>query len=100
MILLNGLIPNDDIKIDFVGLRPGEKLTEELLTSSDNCLPTHNKRLFVAKPEILDSEKIIKGFNLLKDKINRNSSNRSIVKLLKRYIPEFISNNSIYSELD
>lgn len=100
MLLLNGLNPEIGDNIKYIGLRSGEKLTEELLTESDNCLPTHNEKLFVAIPDDHKSSNILNGLNLLKEQIELNSDNHSIVKNLKDYIPEFKSNNSVFESLD
>lgn len=100
MLLLNGLNPKNDDYIKYIGLRPGEKLTEELLTKSDNCLPTHNEKLYVAIPDDLKSSNILSGYNSLKKHIELNSDNHTIVKILKDNIPEFISNNSVFTSLD
>lgn len=100
MLLLNGLNPESEDYIKYIGLRPGEKLTEELLTESDNCLPTHNEKLFVAIPDDLKSSNILSGYNSLKKHIELNSDDHTIVKILKDYIPEFISNNSVFTSLD
>lgn len=100
MLLLNGLNPESEDHIKYIGLRPGEKLTEELLTESDNCLPTHNEKLYIAIPEDLKSSNILSGYNSLKKHIELNSDNYTIVKILKDNIPEFKSNNSVFTSLD
>ena len=100
MLLLNGLNPEVEDHIKYIGLRPGEKLTEELLTKSDNCLPTHNEKLYVAIPNDFKSSNILSGYNSLKKHIELNSDNYTIVKILKDNIPEFKSNNSVFTSLD
>lgn len=99
MIKLAGLTPEKDIKIIFTGLRPGEKLCEELLTDHSTSLPTHHEKIMIL------SEKKMKASDVL-DKINRIiQSSKSfnpteMVKQLKLLIPEYISKNSPYEEID
>lgn len=99
MIKLSGLELDKDIKIVYTGLRPGEKLYEELLTADENNLPTHHKQILIAKVsteplEIInaDTEKLISLFDM--------QDNFAIVQQMKKMVPEFKSNNSIYSQLD
>lgn len=99
MIKLSGLELDKDIKIVYTGLRPGEKLYEELLTKDENNLPTHNKQILIAKvtTEPLDkinsdTEKLIELFE--------KQDNFAIVQQMKKMVPEFKSNNSIYVQLD
>ncbi len=99
MIKLSGLQPDKDIKIIYTGLRPGEKLYEELLGSSENTLPTHHPRIMIAKVSPTDHE-------LLEMKLNKlvalwqTNDNFKIVALLKEIVPDYRSNNSIYEVLD
>ncbi len=99
MILLSGFEPNKDIKIEFTGLREGEKLYEELLGSGEYELPTHHSKIKIAKLQVYDYSRI----NHELEMICRNliyKSNMDIVSFLKQEIPEFLSNNSIYELLD
>ncbi len=99
MIRLSGFIPNQDIKIEFTGLRPGEKLYEELLNDLENTLPTHHHKIMVAKVMVYD-------FDETKEKVAnlivtaQAYKDTEVVKLMKALVPEFVSNNSIYEELD
>ncbi|MCK9207573.1 MAG: polysaccharide biosynthesis protein, partial [Salinivirgaceae bacterium] len=99
MIKLSGLQLGKDIQINFTGLRPGEKLYEELLADKENTLPTHHAQIMIAKvrkypfPEV--KEQIQELLNLL-----NGQNNLMIVEKMKRIIPEFISQNSIYEKLD
>lgn len=99
MIKLSGLQLGKDIQINFTGLRPGEKLYEELLADKENTLPTHHTQIMIAKvrkylfPEV--QEQIQELFSLLD-----GQNNLMIVEKMKRIIPEFISQNSIYEKLD
>lgn len=99
MIKLAGYIPNKHIKVKITGLRPGEKLYEELLTKESKTLPTHHKKIMIGVDKVqnyeLINEKvvaIIKSAHKLK--------NDKVVAKLKDLIPEFISNNSSYERLD
>jgi len=98
MIRLSGLELGKDIEIKITGLRPGEKLYEELLAKEESTLPTHNKQILIAHVREVEDEKIeqIKALIDLFD----DQDNDTIVRTMKRIIPEFISNNSIYSKLD
>ncbi|MGB8703394.1 MAG: nucleoside-diphosphate sugar epimerase/dehydratase, partial [Gillisia sp.] len=99
MIKLAGYIPNEHIKVKITGLRPGEKLYEELLNDECKTLPTHHKKIMIGLDNVqnYDSindkvQKIIKSADKLK--------NDKVVAKLKLLIPEFISNNSSYQSLD
>ncbi len=99
MISLAGYEPHKDIKISVTGLRPGEKLYEELLTSRENCLPTYNEKIMIAKgrPQLYEevNQKITELINgLSKD------SDYMIVARMKDLVPEFFSQNSRFDELD
>lgn len=99
MIRLAGLIPNQDIKIQYSGLRPGEKLFEELLNDNENTMPTHHHKIMIGKVReyiFNDVEQhIYKLINCAKA-----NDNRQVVVLMKELVQEYKSNNSIYEELD
>jgi FlaA1/EpsC-like NDP-sugar epimerase len=99
MILLSGLILDKDIRITYTGLRPGEKLYEELLTNEENTLPTHCKQILIAKVKEYDFEIVSKTIQELINLFDRQN-NLSIVKKMKTLVPEYKSNNSIYETLD
>lgn len=99
MISLSGLREEKDIKIKFTGLRPGEKLYEELLADSENALPTHHNQILIGKvreynyndvKHIIDE--LIQSF--------KTQNNQNIVLRMKELVPEFISNNSVFQKLD
>lgn len=99
MIKLSGFEPNIDIKIIYTGLRPGEKLYEELLSDDAKTLPTHNEKIMISKDPSMGFEEI----DTLTKQITKASLRRDkveVVKLLKTIVPEFRSNNSIYEALD
>ncbi|MBE7442633.1 MAG: polysaccharide biosynthesis protein [Flavobacteriales bacterium] len=99
MIKLSGLTLDKDIKITFTGLRPGEKLYEELLANEENTLPTHHKQIMVAKVKEYDFDFINAQIKTLINSFDKQD-NKLIVKQMKQLVPEFKSNNSIYEELD
>ncbi len=99
MIRLSGFKPNEDIEIKFTGLRPGEKLYEELLNDLENTLPTHHDKIMIAKVRENDFDTITEKFNVLKEAI-ASQNNIKIVRQMKKIVPEFKSKNSIYEELD
>ena len=99
MIRLSGLVPNQDIVIEFSGLRPGEKLYEELLNDQENTVPTHHEKIMVASVRDYEFEVICKHIDELIELSCRYMDRKVVVKM-KEIVPEFISNNSIYEELD
>jgi FlaA1/EpsC-like NDP-sugar epimerase len=99
MIRLSGLIPNQDVAIEFSGLRPGEKLYEELLNDSENTLPTHHDKIMVARTREYDFEMISKEIEVL-IALSCKYKDREVVKKMKDIVPEFKSKNSIYESLD
>ena len=96
MILLNGLEPNKDIEIKISGLRPGEKLYEELLADNETTLPTHHPKILIAKTRII-SDRFEEQVNFLLEQPN-NIMDR--VATMKEIVPEFKSNNSQFQQLD
>ncbi len=99
MIQLSGLSLGKDIQIIYTGLRPGEKLYEELLLNSENSLPTHHPRIMIAKVKENDFSIVaaqIKDLTGLLD----GQNDMSLVKKMKEIVPEFISNNSVFAQLD
>jgi len=99
MIKLSGLEVDKDIKIKITGLRPGEKLYEELLANEENTLPTHHPQILKAKVRIYNFNEISNDINELTDMFGKQV-NDEIVAKMKQIVPEFISNNSTYSKLD
>ncbi len=99
MIKLAGLEPDLDIKIEFTGLRPGEKLFEEVLNEEENTTHTHHPKILIAKVRTYNfteiSHKVNEVINLFK-----GQDNYSLVAKLKDLVPEYISNNSEFEKLD
>ena len=99
MIRLSGLKPDEDVKIVFTGLRPGEKLYEELLSDGTKTVPTHHKSIMISRDKSADIADITNLINLVtKAALRRNETD--IVVILKKIVPEFKSQNSVYQELD
>ena len=99
MIKLSGFEPEIDIKLKYTGLRPGEKLYEELLSDGTKNLPTPHEKIMVSMDPHMEFEDI----ECLANKITKAALIRDqieVVKLLKKMVPEFISNNSVFEKLD
>lgn len=99
MIRLAGLVPNQDIKIQYSGLRPGEKLFEELLNDNENTLPTHHEKIMIGKVReyiFADVEQQI--YTLLN--YAKANDDRQVVIAMKKMVVEFKSKNSVFEELD
>ncbi len=99
MIQLTGLIPGKDIELKFTGLRPGEKLFEELLNKEEEVIPTHNKKILIAKVMEYNFDQVIGSIDHLISLALQNED-QEVVKQMKRIVPEYISNNSIYESID
>lgn len=103
MIRLYGMIPNIDINITYSGLRPGEKLYEELLNDAENTLATYHDKILIAKVREVQLNNINESFNelrLLVTSASKVSNEMELVGKMKELVPEFISNNSIFERLD
>lgn len=99
MIKLYGLTVGKDIEIVYSGLRPGEKLYEELLNDKENTLPTHHPQIMKARIQEQDPELVkLRIEDLIS--LFPSQDNAGIVKKMKALVPEYISNNSIFEELD
>ena len=99
MIKLSGFEPNVDIKIVYTGLRPGEKLYEELLSDSTRTMPTHHNKIMISKdPSMSFTE--IDAFTIQMYELAKQEDKVAVVRLLKQIVKEFKSNNSIFEELD
>lgn len=99
MIELAGLVPDKDIKIEYTGLRPGEKLYEELLATKENTLPTPNKKIFRAHVREYDRAEVVAAIDHLKE-IAQTVDRMETVRCMKEIIPEYKSQNSDFEKLD
>lgn len=98
MIKLSGLRYPEDIDIEITGLRPGEKLYEELLADGENTLPTYHNKIMISKVRELDYLKVRAQIEELC--VSNLFFNEDTVKLMKKIVPEYISNNSKFCNLD
>ena len=99
MIKLAGYVPGKDIEIKFTGLRPGEKLYEEVLSNEENTIPTNHKKIKIAKVREYDFESVANKYLELIETAKRGEVFNS-VRQMKCIVPEFKSNNSMFEELD
>ena len=99
MIELAGFQPDVDIKIEYTGLRPGEKLFEEVLSNAENTIPTSHNRIFIARVREYEYEEVLADNKKL-ECLSRNVDIEGIVRLMKAIVPEYISKNSVFSIYD
>jgi FlaA1/EpsC-like NDP-sugar epimerase len=100
MIRLYGLIPNIDINITYSGLRPGEKLYEELLNDEENTTQTYHDKILIAKVRDVSLELVQNSTMELEHILSTSNDEMKLVSKMKELVPEYISNNSIYERLD
>lgn len=99
MIKLAGLVEGKDINIEYTGLRPGEKLYEEVLSNAENTIPTDHKRIHIAKVREYNYEEACSAADKL-EHLSRIVEIPEMVKYMKQIVPEFISKNSVYEKYD
>ena len=99
MIYLAGFKPDVDIQIEYSGLRPGEKLYEEVLSNNENTLPTDHSRIRIAKVREYDYAEALAGVEEL-ERLSREVEINDMVKLMKDIVPEFVSKNSRFEKFD
>jgi FlaA1/EpsC-like NDP-sugar epimerase len=99
MIKLSGFTPDVDIKITFIGLRPGEKLYEELLSNNTVTIPTHHEKILISRDPLMEFEEVdILCKQIILAAVKRDKL--QVVRILKTIVQEFISNNSEFEILD
>ena len=96
MIKLSGA---ENIEIEYTGLRAGEKLYEEVLSTTENTLPSFHEKVRIAKVQEYDYDVVNQQIEQLLQ-ISRTYDSMQIVKMMKSIVPEYVSNNSVYSVLD
>lgn len=99
MISLSGLRVGEDIEIVETGLRPGEKLYEELLNEKEHTLATHHKKIMIARVRAYDYNDVCEHIERLRQCVHAGASH-GIVAEMKHMVPEFKSNNSIWQQVD
>lgn len=100
MIRLSGLEPEKDIRIIYTGLRPGEKLYEELLYDKEYGQKTHHPKIFIAQTSTYPYTEVVDHINILEEAWRERIDDMNLIGRLKDFIPEFVSNNSVFEELD
>ena len=100
MIRLSGFIPDKEIKIEITGLRPGEKLYEELLNKEEAVLPTHHQKIMIAKVAENSYDVVLEAVNSMEAMVMSQAEDRTLVACLKALIPEYVSQNSHFQSLD
>ena len=100
MIKLSGFEPGKDIRIIETGLRPGEKLYEELLSDAESTVPTHHPKILIAKVRDYSERDLSPIFDRLTYSSLNGATDWELVKTLKELVPEYISQNSDFERLD
>ena len=88
LIRLSGFIPHEDIKIEYTGLRPGEKIYEELLMDEEGMKKTENKKIYIGHPININSEEFLNDLEKLRN-ISSNGSMSDIIEMLLQIVPTF-----------
>ena len=99
MIKLAGYIPGKEIAIEFTGLRPGEKLYEEVLSNEENTIPTEHKKIKIAKVREYDFNAVVGKYESIIE-VAKSGDTTDTVRRMKLIVPEFKSNNSEFEVLD
>ena len=99
MIKLSGLVPDKDIKIVFTGLRPGEKLYEELLNAEEHNIPTYHQKIKISEVISYPYDYVMQVIGELIE-LNYDNNEYEVVRKMKEIVPEYKSNNSVFEELD
>jgi len=99
MIKLSGFVPEVDIKVEYTGLRDGEKLYEELLNNKENTIPTHHPKIMIAQVRTVDHGMLKAELERTIDLIYKLEE-FDVVRVMKKIVPEFVSNASKFEVLD
>ena len=99
MIHLAGFVPDEDIKIEYTGLRPGEKLYEEVLSNEENTKPSFHERIRIAQVREYDYDEAKDVVNRL-ETLSRDVNIPDMVRLMKRTVPEYKSDHSRFEIYD
>lgn len=99
MISLSGLRPGEDIEIIETGLRPGEKLYEELLNDKELTMATRNNKIMIAKVRVYDYDEVLTHLETLRE-LTVKGEYHDIVAEMKRMVPEYKSQNSVWASID
>ena len=100
MIYLSGLEVGKEIDIEIAGLRPGEKLYEELITESEKSVPTHHPKIMISKVNPLPFKEVEAFMNQLSEQLKSMDNKTEIIKSIKNFVPDYKSNNSVFAALD
>lgn len=103
MIRLKGYNYPDDIGIEVTGLRPGEKIYEELLADNENTTKTHHEKIMIARVRTEELDMNMRRIENLCTQVAEQGANHNpmfLVELIKVIVPEYISNNSVFEQLD
>lgn len=92
MISLSGFVPDVDIKIEYIGMRPGEKMYEELLVDTSEVSKTCSEKIYVDKPEVIDRSALYEKLDLMKNYAETGNRDETI-KMLKETVPTYIAKN-------
>lgn len=99
MVALSGLRLGKDIEIVETGLRPGEKLYEELLANNENTIPTHHAKILKARVRLQNHSEVVQHLDEMSEALV-DANPMVLVAKMKAIVPEFVSNNSVYESLD
>jgi FlaA1/EpsC-like NDP-sugar epimerase len=100
MISLSGLVPNKEVKIEYCGLRPGEKLYEELLHNKEENTETYHEKIMIARVRVFPYEDLAISFDTLMNMLREGKEEIELVRWMKALVPEYVSNNSEFESLD